>query len=134
MAPIAPPPRAVPSSSGPGGYYDPRTSRRPSRYASPEEIGVLVAAFDAVTLRTVEGMASVAGCTVLDLVTRRVAFVPRCEWCRAPGGGDFGHGPRCRVAEQWREESRAWWLKRARRKAEANAQAESDEDEDGLPF
>lgn len=133
---VSPPPAVVkgptsPTSASPAGYFDPNKPRAPrSKYPTPEEIAALVESFDAVTLRSVEGLKAPHE-TVLENVRRRVACVPRCEGCGALGRGEFGHRPHC---PEYRE--RQWLAERPwlRRRKEAETEPEPDDADDDLPF
>lgn len=129
VAALTPPPAVVKAPPQPtAGYFDPSKLRLVrSPYPSPQEIAAFVAALDAVTLRSVEGLKA-HGETVLDLVTRRVAYVPRCA-CGALGGGEFGHRSHCLTIDR-----RPHWLRRKRSSVVEESEPYDGDPDDDLPF
>lgn len=129
-----PAPRAVSpvAASAPGAYFDPASSR-PSRYASWEEIAAAVAALDPVAHAALAGLVA-PGETVEMLAWRRCAFVPRCQWCRAPGGGVLGHTATCREVQEERLRSETARWRRRPRIAETGAAPDELYYDPDLPF
>lgn len=130
--PSAPPPRAVsfPAPVPNTVYYDRSTTRPPSRYATPQEVAAYFDGLDAVTKLSLEQLAA-PGETALELCLRRCRYVPRCLYCRAPGGGELGHRVGCRTLSEDRYRRENWW--RFRRKG-GEGEVEEVEEDDGLPF
>lgn len=103
----------VPTQETPSGYFDPSKPRlKRSPYPTAQEIAALVASFDAVTLRAVEGLKA-PGETVLAWATRRIGWRKRCA-CGAIGGGEFGHRANCQEWREWRFGFDNWWWRRRR--------------------
>lgn len=117
-----PPPvavKAIPSSSAPGNYFDPaqpRTLR--SRYASAQEIAALA---DVLGMPEVE-------------VWRRVAHVPKCATCGAPGDGMYGHRATCSVFREWRFAFDNWWFGRRAVRDNGDAGESETDDDEFFPF
>lgn len=114
----------------PAGYFDPSRPRRPrSRFPTPEEIAAFVRGLDGPLLHSLEALAG-TGETVLELVTRRVAALPKCA-CGALAEGELGHRSMCPEFREWRFGMDNPWLKR--RPVVVDVESEPGDD-DGFPF
>lgn len=134
---VTPPPvvrPVAPQTVPPAAYFDPSKPRlvRPE-YPTVEEIRAYVHTLPSVVFRSLELLAGEKGEEpVFALVWRRVAHVQRCPACHAPGSGDLGHRPPCRIFAEWRYRNDNWWFGRKRREPDEMPDPEPGDDE--LPF